>query len=233
MICDMDIQPLDFSLFSAYQLAFIFVFVNFVLHPRLSHYVMRLISTKLRGFCLSRPSLRVASFSQSLGKTLIVSSALSENDLAALLEQPSWSVNSLLDVPSRATLQSAISQTQLHHLLRLSALPLPISDEEETKMKTTLTSQLHFVQAIQDVDTTGVQPLQCIRDETTQATVENEINLEVLKEELDKEEVIGPSRRIKGGKAMAVNTQSVQEPDLLAQAPKKVGRYILVDTRNQ
>ena len=170
---------------------------------------------------------------QSLRKLSGASSILSEDDLVTLLEQPSWSMNSLLDVPSHAKSQSTISQQQLHRLLRLSALPLPTSADEEAKMLNTLSSQLNFVRVIQLVDTTGVQPLQNIRDETTQAKRETEINLDCLKEELNNEEIIGPSRRIKGKRATPVNNQTVQDPDLLAHAPKKLGRYIVVDTKKQ
>ncbi|KAL9119226.1 MAG: hypothetical protein Q9187_004222 [Circinaria calcarea] len=123
-----------------------------------------------------------------------------------------------------------ITQKQLHHLLRLSALPLPTSNMEEAKMIQTLKSSLRFVRAIQDIDTTGVRPLQGIRDETEAAEMENEINMESLKADLDKEEVVGPSRRIKRRKDIPVDTQDVEEWDPLARASKTAGRYIVVET---
>src|SRR6266516_5495727 len=64
-----------------------------------------------------------------------------------LLSKPSWSVRSLLP-DSQTTSSPEVTPKQLHHLLRLSALPQPSSSEEETKMLQTLSSQLHFVMEI-------------------------------------------------------------------------------------
>jgi len=147
-----------------------------------------------------------------------------------MLSKPSWSVKSLLDSEISSTSDPTITQKQLHHLLRLSALPLPTSAEEESKMIKTLESQLHFVRAIQSVDTTGVQPLQSIRDETEEAAKENEVTLESLQVDLDKEEVIGRSRRIRRRKDSATERQEGASFDPLAQASKKIGRYIVVET---
>lgn len=94
----------------------------------------------------------------------------------------------------------------------------------------TLESQLHFVQAIQSVDTTGIEPLQSIRDESAEAEVENEINLNTLKEELEKECTGGFARRITR-KSGIVDTSEVETGDPLGQAPKKIGRFIAVDTK--
>ena len=94
----------------------------------------------------------------------------------------------------------------------------------------TLESQLHFVRAIQSVDTAGVQPLQSIRDETKEAVKENEITLESLQGELDKEEVIGRSRRIRRRKDLVITRQNNENFDPLAQVSKKIGRYIVVET---
>ncbi|KAI0439787.1 hypothetical protein F4803DRAFT_26137 [Xylaria telfairii] len=117
-------------------------------------------------------------------------------DLASLLSQPTWSVRSLLPSsspsPSEAT---TITSKTLHHLLRLSALPLPQTPEEESEMLATLSSQLHFVRAIQGVDTTGVAPLRVIRDETAEGLREQTIGLAQLQEALGAEDVVGHARR--------------------------------------
>ena len=147
-----------------------------------------------------------------------------------MLDKPSWSVKSLLDTDRQVKPGEPITQKQLHHLLRLSALPLPTSDEEEAKMIQTLESSLHFVRAIQDVDTMGVKPLQGIRDETEAAEKENEINLESMKAALDKEEVVGPSRRIKRRNGISIDTEGVEDWDPLSRASKTAGRYIVVET---
>lgn len=156
------------------------------------------------------------------------------HDIEKLLAEPSWSVKSLRadsDVPLP---HPNISQTQLHHLLRLSALPLPRSDEEEAEMMTDLKSQLRFVQAVQKVDTEGVEPLQSIRDETRQGERESMITVESLKAEFDKEVIVGKRGRIVRTKVVPqVNEEcrgGSQDWDVLAQASKKLGRYFVVET---
>lgn len=156
--------------------------------------------------------------------------SLQSDEIAAMLSKPSWSVKSLLDSTGSATPDTKISQKQLHHLLRLSALPLPKSAAEEFKMIKTLESQLHFVQAIQSIDTTGIKPLQSIRDESKEAEKESEITLGSLKEEFGREEVVGRSRRIKRRKDIPLDISKSEDFDPLAQASKKVGRYIVVET---
>lgn len=150
-------------------------------------------------------------------------------DIESLLSKPSWSVKSLHDNQQSDKPTETISQGQLHHLLRLSALPLPKSRDEETEMIRTLESQLHFVQAIQSVNTTGVEPLVSIRDETEQARAENEITVESLQDELDQEEVVGMARRIRRKPSTIV--RNAEACDVLGQAPKKVGRYVVVKTK--
>ena len=147
-----------------------------------------------------------------------------------MLSKPSWSVKSLQKSQAKAAAGAKVTQEQLHHLLRLSALPLPKTAEEEAKMIETLESQLHFVQAVQSVDTTGVEPLRAIRDETKRAEQENEINLDSLKEALDKEETVGFARRIQRKKAAVTVSNEAENWDILEQAPNKVGRYVALKT---
>ena len=94
----------------------------------------------------------------------------------------------------------------------------------------TLQAQLHFVRAIQSVDTTGVEPLSAIRDETDEARRDNEFTLESLKDELDKEEVVGFARRIRKKTGLAIE-QAEESVDVLKLAPNKIGRYIIVNTK--
>ena len=94
-----------------------------------------------------------------------------------------------------------------------------------------LQSQLKFVQAIQSVDTRGVEPLQSIRDETQEAEREQEVTTASLQEEFDKEEVVGRRGRIKRRKDAPIpDKEDIKGWDPLAQAPKKVGRFFVVDT---
>src|SRR4051812_44154241 len=107
--------------------------------------------------------------------------------ISKLLTKPTWSVRSLLPSPPSSTHIPTITPKQLHHLLRLSALPQPSSPSVEASMIATLESQLHFVRAIQQVDTTGVEPLRSIRDETAAGLREASITVERLKDALEKE----------------------------------------------
>ena len=60
-----------------------------------------------------------------------------------------------------------------------------------------LEDQLHFVRHVQSVDTEGVEPLVAIRDETEEAKRASEITVETLKEEFEREEVVGFARKIR------------------------------------
>ncbi|CCG81787.1 Putative uncharacterized protein [Taphrina deformans PYCC 5710] len=52
-----------------------------------------------------------------------------------------------------------ISASQLDHLLKLSALPQPKDPAARASMMKDLTEQMHFVKAVQDVDTSNTLPL--------------------------------------------------------------------------
>lgn len=156
--------------------------------------------------------------------------AQNPSDIREMLESPCWSTASLLGDRNTAT-EPAITKKQLYHLLRLSALPLPKTNAEEAKMIKDLEAQLQFVQAIQKLDTEGVEPLECIRDETQQGERESMITVESLREEFDKEIVLGKRGRIIKRKDLPpVEEEDMGDWDPLAQAPKKVGRYFLVET---
>ena len=109
-----------------------------------------------------------------------------------------------------------------------------------------LESQLQFVRTIQKVDTEGVEPLKAIRDETMEAERQGEIGLEELKEDFETEEVVGRRGRIRnknvGNKSKVTSKNAELESgkwdantgpegwDLLKQAPKKMGRFVVVET---
>lgn len=153
---------------------------------------------------------------------------LDSTGIAELLAKPTWSVKELHGESSTSKPLPSITKQQLHHLLRLSALPLPKDEAEESGMIKMLESQLQFVQAVQDVDTAGVKPLRSIRDETIQAQQEIEVTAESLKEHLAKESFVGFSRRIVR-KEEPVALDESQQYDPLSQAPKTVGRYVIVN----
>ena len=92
------------------------------------------------------------------------------------------------------------------------------------------------MRAIQEVDTEGVEPLKAVRDETKNAERESEITLESLRAEFEKEEVVGKRGRIRKKEGMEAETGKrergvgVEGWDLLRQAPKKMGRFVVVET---
>ncbi|KAI6896234.1 hypothetical protein KC318_g10668 [Hortaea werneckii] len=149
-------------------------------------------------------------------------------DVAELLSKPSWSVASLLPSKSERSSAPEISSNQLHHLLRLSALPPPKSPEEEQSMLSTLSCQFHFVKDIQAVDTAGVEPLRSLRDETAQGEAQAELGVEALKDALEKESVRGKyHKRIRRNRDVA--EKKTRDWDPLATAHKKVGRFFVVE----
>ena len=162
---------------------------------------------------------------------MLSSTSQASDDFESMLREPSWSVKSLFESKGSAP-APAITQKQLHHLLRLSALPLPDSEEQEARMIKDLQSQLKFVRAIQEVDTEGVEPLQSIRDETKAAEKEKEITVATLQKEFDKEEVVGKRGRIRRRTNVpdAARDEQVTDWDPISQAPRKLGRFIVVDT---
>lgn len=150
-------------------------------------------------------------------------------EIAEMLAQPSWSVKSLL--PAEAVEgDTKVSKQQLHHLLKLSALPLPKSQQEEDKMLKTLESQIHFVKDIQNVDTTNVEPLVTVRDETAEQIKESTITLETLQPYLDKEEKVGNNGTIRRQKPTDMIRDSGWDPFELGDGKesRKKGKFFFV-----
>lgn len=137
------------------------------------------------------------------------------DSINALLAKPTWSVRSLLppqrshDQPEKAAsadtprplpssaADDEITPSKLHHLLRLSALPLPSTPEEESRLLNDLRAQVHFVKHLQSLDTSDVQPLVSIRDETNAARKEQTIGLQDLAPWLDREEKVGKNGTVR------------------------------------
>ncbi|KAL8666434.1 MAG: hypothetical protein Q9202_001457 [Teloschistes flavicans] len=148
-------------------------------------------------------------------------------------DRPTWSLEDLFSRNAQGP-EPTVSIEELHHLLRLSALPLPKDPVERRRMQKDLQSQLQFVKAIQEIEIPDdVEPLQSIRDETAEGLKEQEVGCETLKDELGGEEVVGTRGRIRR-RTNDVKNQKVEveeeEWDPLALAPRTVGRYIAVDT---
>lgn len=95
-------------------------------------------------------------------------------------------------------------------------------------MINTLESQLKFVRAVQRVDTTGVEPLRVIRDETPEARQEVTIGLAELQEALGKEVRIGHYQRAR--RVREKIESSAEKWDALGTAGKTAGRYFVVES---
>jgi hypothetical protein len=88
------------------------------------------------------------------------------------------------------------------------------------------------------VDTTGVEPLAAIRDETTEGREEATIGLAALRDILDNEDKVGvyqrPRRKLDAGRGGGEGAQGgggVEEGwDPLAMAARTEGRYYVVKT---
>ncbi|KAI9804626.1 MAG: hypothetical protein M1833_006700 [Piccolia ochrophora] len=156
------------------------------------------------------------------------STGAATNDASTILDKPTWSVRSLLPPSEDSVDTQPVTPKQLHHLLRLSALPPPASPEAEESMLRTLRSQLHFVKEVQNVDTAGVEPLRSIRDETKKAEVENMITIESLKDAFAQEQRVGPFERIRKKQGLPVDTKGAEDWEPLSLASRKVGRYFVV-----
>lgn len=178
--------------------------------------------------CLGKsPHLRLRLHPRIISAPLS-SKASPSSTAQGILSKPTWSVSSLLPSQSHAESPEAITPAQLHHLLRLSALPLPKSPAEEQSMIETLQSQLQFARAVQRVDTTGVEPLRAIRDETEAATKENTIGLDDLKDALAKEALVGHYQRPRRVKEQIQS--DAENWDALATASRKAGKYFVVES---
>lgn len=105
-------------------------------------------------------------------------------------------------------------------------------------MLSTLHTQLHFVRAIQAVDTTGVEPLRAIRDETVEGMNEHKISLETLEGILEREELAGfrkRPRRVRSGEVGEGKADEGREEEKLVEAATRERRergYYLVHKGN-
>ncbi|PHH65144.1 hypothetical protein CDD81_3275 [Ophiocordyceps australis] len=180
-----------------------------------------------------RPVLCNAMSLGRLGRALLSSQSAAHQ----MLSRPTWSTASLLESDARQdqdTPSNAITPAQLHHLLRLAALPLPKSPDDQAKMLATLRHQLLFVHAVQRVDTAGIEPLAAIRDETAQGLGEATIGLDHVQPALDAEIPrghYGRPRRPRHDSNTAPKAQVDEEKwDPLALASKRVGKYFVVES---
>lgn len=199
----------------------------------------------------SRPPTTTASSGPRPGRAQI--------DVAALLSRPTWSVRSLLPPDDGDNGAPAITPRQLHHLLRLSALPLPSSPAEEASLLAGLRQQLGFVRQLRETALPeGLAPLAAVRDETLAAVGEAAFTVDDVEEVLRREVVVGRNRRPRrrkgkgegrlrvsdgdsgggqGGREVVEKDgalgrqEALEDWDVLGNASKRVQRYFVVETR--
>lgn len=100
-----------------------------------------------------------------------------------------------LDNSIESSCPISVSDEEIQRLLRLSALP-PANDPHQLDiLREDLKSQLAFVRMVQFVDTEGIEPLVCMRDETTEGLRDSTITLDDLKTVLSKEYRVGKCQR--------------------------------------
>lgn len=102
----------------------------------------------------------------------------------------------------------------------------------------TLQSQLQFVRAVQGVDTTGIEPLTAVRDETSRAVAEGAITLETLRPALEREHLVGHHRRPRRNREpqqqRGVGEDGRVEEEkwnILGTASKKAGKFFVVQSK--
>lgn len=100
-------------------------------------------------------------------------------------------------------------------------------------MLQTLHSQLHFVRDAQSVDTTGVEPLRSLRDETAEGVAEATIGLQQLREALAKEIRFGHRRRPKRQRGDKIDTKGVEDWNPLQTASRTAGKYFVVQSKKE
>lgn len=97
-------------------------------------------------------------------------------------------------------------------------------------MLDTLAAQLHFVGKIQEVDTTGVEPLRSICDETAAAQEEQTISVMTLLDALKNEKVVGTHYKRIQRDTTPVDAKDVEDWDVLGSAERKAGKYFVVES---
>jgi Asp-tRNA(Asn)/Glu-tRNA(Gln) amidotransferase C subunit len=97
-------------------------------------------------------------------------------------------------------------------------------------MLDTLVAQLHFVGKIQEVDTSGVEPLRAIRDETMAAEEEQTVTITTLADALKNEKIIGTHYKRIQRDTTPVDAKDAEQWDVLGSAERKVGKYFVVES---
>ncbi|RKF82900.1 putative duf726 domain-containing protein [Golovinomyces cichoracearum] len=121
-----------------------------------------------------------------------------EDPIDKFLNQPTWSTNEILQDKDDSS-ETLITDQEIQRLLRLSALPTSVDPQQLELIRRDLQSQLKFVRHVQSVDTEGVEPLVCVRNETTEGIRDSTVTLDdllpALSKEYQKGKCLRPRRR--------------------------------------
>ncbi|KAK9479138.1 hypothetical protein V1514DRAFT_329289 [Lipomyces japonicus] len=125
-----------------------------------------------QAFCI-KSNGRVKFFQSWLRIRQFSTKITSLQQLDEILSAPTWKISSLVPDPSRQKLEKNFTSDTLRRLLRHSGLQFPRDEKEELKMLNDLQRQLGFVDHVQDVDTTGIEPLNRIGEDGIEITWED------------------------------------------------------------
>jgi Asp-tRNA(Asn)/Glu-tRNA(Gln) amidotransferase C subunit len=128
--------------------------------------------------------------------------------------------------PPQPPAADLIDRKQLHHLLRLSALPLPKNHEAEANLLQDLRSQIHFVKNLASIPTHNVPPLVAIRDETLAHRAESTIGLAQVQPWLDLEDKVGRNGTVRRRKTDVIGALREME-----ERKREEGRDVDEDER--
>ncbi|ORY81500.1 hypothetical protein BCR37DRAFT_46255 [Protomyces lactucae-debilis] len=168
----------------------------------------------LRCRCLPSHSLRLIRYSSSS------SASSTPATLDELFAKPSWSTSTLLAPPSTSeTPIQPISEEQLAHLYKLSALQLPQDSTERLARRRALATQLHFVRLVHEVDTTGIQPLHNVLASQHTSSLTYDAALAVGQQ---------AKERFKLDDAQCATGQTRLKPDYTKLAKRTRGRFYTV-----
>lgn len=174
---------------------------------------------------------RLSIWTRGIASSTGIHSATEKNkvDVAKLLRRPTWSLTNLSsgEEDVAKTISSEITSSKLQHLLRLSALPLAVSPEEQSSKSKALQTQLNFVRDVQNFDAAGSLPLQAIRDETRSAVKQRTIGVAEVAGFLLQEDYSGRNRRPRTRRGKA-STPDSGNWDVLKTAAQTTGRHVIV-----
>ncbi len=147
-----------------------------------------------------------------------------------MLATPTWSISSCAPSGTDHKDRVPVDEERLDHLQKLSALSTPDRATEKARMLRHMTSHIHFVREVQQVDTQDASALRSIRVETDSAFSDNQISIDSVKDALLSEETSGRHfMQIRRRIASTSDYKSNGGPKIMDSAERKSGNYFVVD----